>query len=202
MGQLGLKDFKLAAGFCREAGKHGGSAIYVRTDMLVKECKSISDLSVSGDFECSALECVIHNSRVYILSIYRPPGGNVELFFDNLEIILSERIDHNRDIFIAGDLNIEMVHNNNLKVRLFTLLNHFSIKAQIGGYTRITELSESCLDNIFTNSANVLSSQILEYHISDHTAQKVNFYVGKSKTKELVYKRFFSDQNKKNFIHK
>lgn len=200
--QLGLENFKSIASVCREAGQHGGSAIYVRNPVMARKREIISDLSVIGEFECSAVECVINKLTLVILSVYRPPGGGMDLFFDLMENILFEKIVPNSIIFIVGDFNIEMKDENSVKNRLFTLFNNFSIRAQIDEYTRITEHSKSCLDNIFTNFSSVISAEVLEYHISDHMAQKVCFRISNRVETEIVRKRFINESNKTIFMHK
>lgn len=64
--QMALKNFNLAASTCRKTGKHGGSATYISNCFRTIECKNISDLSVIGEFECSAAEFVINKSKVMV----------------------------------------------------------------------------------------------------------------------------------------
>lgn len=101
--------------------------------------------------------------------------------------ILSEKISSNSSFFIASDFNIEMKHDNNVKFRLFTLLNHFSIRAQIHENTRIIEHSKSCIDDISTNLTSNLISNVLEYPKPKFVAS-----LSTSKIKENSFEKEFS----------
>ncbi|XP_045479588.1 uncharacterized protein LOC123684392 [Harmonia axyridis] len=115
--QLGLKNFKLAASMCREIGKHGGSAIFLKNNINAKECEFISNLSTFGEFECSAIQCEVNKLKMIIVSVYRPPNGSIEVFFEKLECLLFEKIESNSTIFLGGDFNIEMKEDNVTKNR-------------------------------------------------------------------------------------
>lgn len=82
---MGLKSFQQVASFCPEFGKHGGSAVFLKVGLQTREHKSIGELSVMGDFECSASECAINKVKLIILSIYKTPSGKIDLFFEKLE---------------------------------------------------------------------------------------------------------------------
>lgn len=75
------------------------------------------------------------------------------------------------------------------------LLNCFNLFPSILDYTRITRLSKSCIDNIYTN-CELYKSEILSTHISDHTAQKLSFSVHNTTIKSGITRRVFNNQNK------
>ncbi|XP_045464098.1 uncharacterized protein LOC123673565 isoform X2 [Harmonia axyridis] len=185
----------------REEGKHGGSAIYIKDSIVCREYKNTNKLSILGEFECCAVECSLKKINIIVLCIYRPPGGSIEVFFNQLENILSNQINLESTIFITGDFNIEMLDENRNKLRLATMLNFYSIRTTVVNYTRVTEQTKSCLDNICTNLHNGHTSVILASHVSDHFGQKFVFNIDKNDERKFVRKRFlFDEANRINFV--
>lgn len=198
----GFRRFRLVTSFCREEGQHGGAAIYGSKDLKFKVLKKVNNLSICGEFECAAAEFTVNNCQVIVITIYRPPNGRLEIFFSKLELLLSRVFEENKLILIAGDLNIEMKNDNRYKEQLFSLTNSFDVHATINEYTRVCRFSKSCIDNIFTNSTEYFEANIINTHISDHTAQKIRFKVKRlSKDNHVTYRRFFSENNKHNFLN-
>jgi len=91
-----------------------------------------------------------------------------------------------------------MQTDNNDRDSLFSIFNSFGLRPTVLGYTRITQTCQKCIDNIFTNWENV-EPEIFNYHLSDHAGQKVIFKVNKVKANILLYKRFFTVDNKMYF---
>lgn len=193
---VGLRGFQLASSFCRKRGAHGGSAIYIKEGITWKTRKHLEKMSVYGQIEISAVECSLDgDSPVIVISIYRPSGSNVEVFFERLESLLSNIIQEWKTIIIAGDFNMEMKQDNKLKDQLFSLTSSFGLHPRIEDCTR----KESCLDNILTNIENSKGS-VFEAHISDHNMQKLTFKI-KEPTKQEThrYGRIYSEEAKFNF---
>ena len=71
--------------FCREEGKHGGSAIFCKKHLKCKVRSRLSNMSVSGNIECAAVDCEFGIKRAVIMSIYRPPSGDIHVFMGNME---------------------------------------------------------------------------------------------------------------------
>lgn len=53
-------------------------------------------MSVIGEFECSAVELVLYKKTIVVILVYRPPSGQIDLFFCLLENILEDEIDVNK----------------------------------------------------------------------------------------------------------
>ena len=91
---------------CHESKKGGGICIYLRTDIvyeILDECTAVND-----DFEILGSKIKIGNIKpMYLLSIYRPPKGNIESFFkfltNNIESFNLVR----NEVVVMGDLNID-----------------------------------------------------------------------------------------------
>lgn len=194
---IGIQGFKLASSFCREEGHHGGAAIYLRQNTPFQVNKKLCKLSVCGSFECAGVDFKIGKSQIICYVIYRPPNGNKEIFFVKLEELLTH-LDQNKLIIITGDFNIDMSTDNYLKHDLLSLMYSFSLKPKIHAFTRVTANSQTCLDNIFINCQNSVA-EIMEYHISDHSAQKVTIPIIKSEKSKIIYKRCFMQNEMNNF---
>lgn len=198
----GIENFYLVSCFCRQENEHGGSAIYARKSIQCKERTDIKAFSVSGQFECSACEWKINKEKIIVMSIYRPPTGDINIFNNNLEEVLCLVCQENAIIIVAGDFNIDLLVDNRNSSDLCSLFSSFNIYPTFLEYTRITSNSKTCIDNIFTNYENVYDAEVIHSLISDHTAQKLNMEINKSMSPNFVYKRIFNDSNKKEFIIK
>ena len=82
----GVKGFSLAASFCRQLEKtHGGSAIYVKTELRNKKRHDIDRLSQENIFECCGCEVTVKGINIICISVYRPPNGEFRLFLEKME---------------------------------------------------------------------------------------------------------------------
>lgn len=199
--QLGITNFKLTSMFCRDEGKHGGTAVFVEKSASAKTRKKLNNLSVSGVFECAAAEVRISRTKIIIVvAIYRPPSGNVKVFFDKLELLLQTIFNEGKSIFLAGDFNIEMVQENQMRSEFVAILNTFNLYLCVLENTRITATSKSCIDNILTNS-DLIEASVIENWASDHMAQRVLFEIPNEVIDmDTQYKRFFTENAKNKFL--
>lgn len=196
----GIEKFKLVCSYCRKEGQHGGAAIYADKQLRFKVRSKLNKLSICGEFECAVAEFMLDKNNIIVIVIYRPPNGSLTIFFNKLEQLLCEVLEENKLIFLAGDFNIEMINNNSNRTQLMLLLNSFALYATVNEYTRITQNSKSCIDNIFTNYTDEYHVNILNTHVSDHTAQKISFKIQLNKKQCFMYRRFFSEANKQKFL--
>lgn len=196
-----LDNFKLASCFCRKEG-YGGAAVYVQKDMQVRIRKKLNLLSIKEQIECACIECHLGQELFIVITIYRPPNGDLQIFFSQLELLLIQIVNENKKVLVAGDFNIELAKDNNSKADFLSIMNSFLMYPTIHENTRITLTSKSCIDNIFCNfTVDILSSSILQTCISDHTAQKVIFKHKEIEISKPYFKRSFSVINKNNFVN-
>ena len=100
----------------------------------------------------------------------------IENFNDNYFEPLLKKLSHeNKNIFLAGDYNINLLHSDTNE-QTSTFLNNLSSNLFIPHIilpTRITSKSKTLIDNIFSNSTNFTSfvSGNLTSTISDHLPQ-------------------------------
>ncbi|KAG5893997.1 hypothetical protein JTB14_004252 [Gonioctena quinquepunctata] len=194
----GIKGFYLAEAVCREEGEHGGSAIFARTGTQMMKQSKVTSLSTTGICECSVSEFEVHGSKFLIMSVYRPCSGDINDFLANMDEVLLKCLNNNSIIVVAGDFNIPMHNDNKDKENFFALMNSYNLFPTVKDFTRVTSTSQSLIDNIFTNSKEYHSVEVLHNWISDHTEQKMIYYV-KRQNKQHIVKRVFNQRNKENF---
>ena len=148
-----------------------------------------TDLSITDDeFETVWVE--INNTKaknILCCCAYRHPSFNPVRFKEHFESILSQLTRENKNIFIMGDFNINLLtcENHPESNDFILMLNLFFLLPYILQPTRITERSATLLDNIFANtySMNAISGNLVS-KISDHLPQlliidniKVNYKI-------------------------
>ena len=147
----------------------GGVAIYLKQEY---ECDSFSlkqqNLS-NSDIEILWLSFKSKFLKPIIIAVvYRPPSGNITNFIDTLNISL-ESISNlsNNEIFILGDMNLDMSNSRDPNVSLFK--NKMSRHNLIQDPTRFNNPKKgSTLDLIFTNSPHINHSGTGSWNLSDH----------------------------------
>lgn len=147
----------------RPQQRGGGVAIYVergRTYDLVPDfCK------VTEDYEILTLRY----STEFITVVYRPPRGNVQIFFSFLESYLDYMSVNNFNIICGGDLNINILENTSDTANFKRILSSTGFTNLISTPTRVTLTTASCLDLLITNvEPTVLHAGTLASGISDH----------------------------------
>ena len=163
---LQIQNFKIASSFSREIKIHGGTAIYVKEHQNVKNRLDILKLNVESQFEISAIE-IQHTNSIYCC-IYRPPNGDMEIFFDSLEMLLDIILTENKQCIITGDFNIDTLVDSNHSNQLKDILHSFCIENMVNEPTRVQGASATCLDHCYTNCAQKTQIKINKNTLSDH----------------------------------
>ena len=150
--------------------KGGGTAIFIN-NTLTYNIKKTS--CVTKDTECLNIE--IENKKgknIHFSCIYRPPDGSITLFTKSIIKILNSALKNDRFIFIAGDMNIDLLNYNrfNNTHKFFDELIQKNIFPSIHKPTRVTRNHFSIIDNIFTNTITnrKFEAGIFKTDISDH----------------------------------
>ena len=111
-----------------------------------------------------------NHTNVIINCIYRTPCSNLDIFCEKIEHILSD-VKTLKTIFLHGDLNIDLLkheHHSNTK-NFLDLMYSLGLYPLIDKSTRITDISATLIDNIFTNELrHNITCGILFNDISDH----------------------------------
>lgn len=173
---LRITNFCPAAFFSRNT-KRGGTCIFVRVGLQFKELTEIAKQSVSGVFECCAVE--LTDYKIIIICMYRIPKHNYEIFYEKLDYILKKVcLLPNKKIVLCGDFNIDVMRNNKVSLELEHFLTTYNLKLALYTPTRLS--SNTCIDNFAHNYRKGYKAEIYDFALSDHTCQLFRVPINKS----------------------
>ena len=197
----------------REGKLGGGLAFFLDSDLNIK-CKLRPDLEYQDTTVFEGLfiqisQPLLKVKDIIIGVIYRPPGTNLERFYDCFFPIIERISSENRPCYILGDFNIDLLSNSSMGGSGQTFLNRFfsnGFYTRIDRPTRITEYSSTLIDHIFTNvHKNNSMSGIWVADIADHLPIYItlphsseNFKSGN----QVISKRVYSPENMDAFKNK
>ena len=154
----------------------GGTALYIedkfdsfeRTDIKIQ----------NNNFESTWAEITNKLSRnIVVASIYRHPRYNLTEFISYLEKCLNILTDENKEIYLCGDFNIELlqIETNNHYQQFYNMLCSYGFLPKMIQPTRVTENTSSLIDNIFSNNIidDTKSGNILQT-LSEHFSQFIS----------------------------
>ena len=183
----------------------GGVAIYTKK---IYDPIERSDLNITNDhFEAVWIE--IKNktcNNIIVASIYRHPHDISEIynsFLEYLEHTLSKLSKENKEIYLCGDFNSDILKidsHNNYKL-FYELMSSYGFMPFISLPTRICGDSATIVDNIFTNNmTNKIVSGNIVTDFSDHFSQFISVQRPKIDIKSIsIYKRDYSKFSEKSF---
>lgn len=195
-----IKGYNIASIFCRNNNIHGGTLILVNDQISYKERIDLRMLSVEMHVEIAAIE--IQKYKTTVVSVYRPPSGDFDLFLMKINILLSiiENEIATENVIVAGDFNINFTQLSKNRNRLIDCFRSYNLHITTNEPSRITINSKTCIDNVFTNiSADKYKIVTMSLHMSDHLAQKFSYEVDYKEThdtrKDLIFHRVISNDN-------
>jgi len=147
-----------------------GSLNYIRLD-LEKYCQD-------KDFEVCAIKVHLNTKIVCIITIYRAPSGNFDLFLSKLDAVLRNLYTVTLEYILCDDINIDYLTDSDRKSRLDALLTTYNLTSIVNFPTRIQKNSATAIDNIFIDTSrmgNYTISPIIN-GLSDHDAQFITLY--------------------------
>lgn len=194
-----IPNYKLAAIYSRTKLKGGGVCIYILDSFeytyvdLHKYCKE-------QDLEIVAIKFKWHMTSFIIFCIYRAPSGNLDYFYEQLEIYFELCL--KSEIILCGDFNIDFSDNNYKKTQLINFLSSYNLFGTVHFPTRITPTSSSIIDNICIGNQH--NYTIIPYinGLSDHDGQLLTLRDLKKfnqPQKKYRYKRTINDMTISNF---
>ncbi|KAB0797031.1 hypothetical protein PPYR_11092 [Photinus pyralis] len=99
--------------------------ILVKRDI---ECDSIPIVkTLSAEVDCEISGIIIKRSNMIILTVYRSPLGDFNVFIRTLTILFSKLNVSKNVIVLCGDLNVKFHTSDNQAVYLTDLLNSFEL---------------------------------------------------------------------------
>lgn len=176
--------------FLNRHDRRGGGVLQFVSEQL--SCSLLSDFSkINIDYEALTLQY-----KTYVFAvIYRPPNGNLKIFFDFLDRLLDFVSTNGLRVIIGGDCNINLLQNTAATREFQVLIESFSCRNVISEPTRISCHSESLLDLFLTNNMNddVTSGRVITC-LSDHfpiymSFKDSEFFKGKARHTESYIMR-------------
>ncbi|KAI8514771.1 hypothetical protein Bbelb_073620 [Branchiostoma belcheri] len=147
----------------------GGVGVYVRQTI---PSQRRSDLE-RDDLEVCCVEVKPEKARKTILAcVYRPPNSDSK-WRDSAESLvrtLSQTAeDENVDVSIMGDFNSDLLKSTQSESSVEFLMGLYQLVPVIHQPTRVTETTESCIDNIYvSNPVRYKSAASVAWGPSDH----------------------------------
>ena len=148
----------------------GGVVLYIDNSLNFKLRTDIN-MPTNSDYESLFIEINNKPQNTIIGVVYRPPDRSTYPFLDNFSHCLDSISKENKQCFICGDFNLDL-----MKYTMHTGINDFinllysaSFYPLIDKPTRVTTKSATLIDNIFTNCLDLrITPGILFTDISDH----------------------------------
>ena len=166
--------------------------------MYIKNTLQFSDMEYSGykrsnkNIECQWISISQKPNKTILLgNCYRPPQGDEVKCIDFLDNILSDIDLSMIEVFLMGDLNVDILDKGNNSKKLLNMTKQMGLRQLIMERTRYSPIRDSCIYLFFTNSDIVSKVGVSNLNISDHqmillTRKKAKFtkqkceFVGRS----------------------
>jgi hypothetical protein len=194
--------FSLASMYCRKHAKKGsgGSMILVNNIDFIDR-SDIKNLYLENICVISAIELMLNNVKFVLVCIYRPPTGNIELFFKKFEFVVYKIHKENKLPIICGDFNINMLESTTTSNFFLDLLHICNLQQTIFDPTRYCKTTATIIDNISISKLNphvISKCAVLNCHFSDHEAQVTTFrysFCNNTTTPKTTKQRVLSENN-------
>lgn len=202
---LNIDDFEVAAKYCRSKKPGGGVCIFNSPNTTFSTF-DLGDLIIESVFEVCAIKITsISNinlqSPMIIVSLYRTPKTDFNLFLIQLDSLLKRLTDTKYPFYVIGDFNVHMDKASCRENSLFSnLLLSYNLIVTL--HTGITYYDGrgvgSRIDNCISNDLDCVA-KICPSTLTNHRGILVNGKIfGKEKSCPLV--RDFRVKNKKKFF--
>ena len=151
----------------------GGTGIYVKS---IYNTVERTDLKITHDnFESTWIEIKNTKSKNIVCGcIYRHPRYDLDEFLRYITKCLEILSKENKEVYIAGDFNIDLLKLDNFPsyLEFYNLMTSNGFLSQIINPTRVTTNTSTIIDNIYSNchENNQYSGNIL-LSISEHFSQ-------------------------------
>ena len=170
----------------RENRVGGGVCIYVR------DCYPISAIRATHtDCACENLWtkiCINTAKHIIVGTVYRTEANHT--FTEHLGYDLDSVAKGKLPIFVAGDFNYDYpLSRPESSITAIAELEEMQLTQLIHSKTRITEKSETLLDHIWTNAADLVEDSWTANGISDHLVSAIDIRFKKQKVSRMVIQR-------------
>ena len=145
----------------------GGVSVFVLNSL---KSYIIQPLTVnSGLIETCCVRILNDRDSFLIFGIYRPPGFvEFDLFIDGLHELVNDFNVSGEIIYMLGDFNVNLMTADSNATLFVDMMRSLSFLPLIDVPTRVTDSSESLIDNIWTNQLSSVTTGVLTFDITDH----------------------------------
>ena len=167
--QYSICDYSQPYFATRKKARGGGVGIWCKLNLHHK-CNTLYSNFNQGHFESIAVEVRTKRNRKYlIVNIYRPPGGDIDLFLRILKNLLREAgNEYNNNLILVGDININYDERDHFCVRYTEEIEKAGLHQYVRNATRVTLNTESIIDHIITRPLESYFIATIASSISDH----------------------------------
>lgn len=176
---------------CRINKRGGGVAMYIRNNLVFADITDLYNFN-SDTFECMIAEIggnVNSMSKIVVVSLYRPPGADLQSFASELPVFLAQFEKRSRKkLILAGDFNINFLNYETHQPtnECVNLMLSYSLVPMINLPTRVTEITSTMIDNIFADCFDkVVSTCVIYEDFSDHFPTFASFNLNVEKKDPL-----------------
>jgi hypothetical protein len=181
-----IDKFKLVSHFSRSNHTHGGTVIYAKNDLTIKNRPDIVHLSAELDCEIAAVEIV--NLNTIYCCIYRSPNGNLDIFIDKMNSLLQIIAQEVKYCFLIGDFNFDNLIKSKELNELNDLFLSYDCENIIKEATRVQGNSATCIDLCYTNTKNS-SVTLNKNRVTDHYGLEIIHNTVKFYNEPVCYPR-------------
>ena len=191
-----------------EPKKGGGVAIYIKNNVNFSDT-TYSHFNTSNiNIESQWVLVTLPNSEpILVGNVYRPPQGSVDAFIQALDNIFNEIDATKFEIYIIGDINIDMSDKQNESQRKFVnFFKPLGLCQIIKSPTRFSTTKNSILDVCVTNSDFIKKSGVCDVNLSDHqmiliTRKKTKFPKKKCTFTGRSYRKYNKNEFQNDIIN-
>ena len=181
----------------------GGVCIFTKQGFKVERLHELSYIAASG-LHMLWVKIQIRNWRSFLVcTVYKPPDTSTLCFDTDFSETLVKALSLNKPIFILGDLNCNMLNDNDPACQALTsFCSSFNLLQLITQPTRITQNSETLICVPLASNGNlVMQTKVVPLSISDHELICATLKLKKERTVPVyVTKRSFKHYDHQEFL--
>ena len=154
-------DLNLSIDGYRKPTYVGSISIYSKIDINVVDRNDLNTADTS--FEAVWIEMKNEKHKNTVCGCLRHPSSDMEIFINYLSKTLAKINKENKECYISGDINIDLLKydTNNKYSEFLNTVTSFGFLLHILQPTRITEYSSTIIDNIYGNNFQHKSQSLL-----------------------------------------
>lgn len=111
-----------------------------------------------------------NQKSIIVIAYYRPPSGQVSLFFDHLVNVLNDNCEghSNLENLLTGDTNVDTCQDTSQKALFDDFIKMYDLEQVIQVPTRISRNKSSVLDHILVRGNHFNHYGLVDMNLSDH----------------------------------